>query len=55
MSRFNYPSIDGTINSNLSEKDRIEKQQLQDLLWSDPHVNIYDLTWYYSFKYNHKY
>ena len=38
MNRFNYLSIDGTISANLNEKDKREKQQLQDLLWSDPHV-----------------
>jgi serine/threonine-protein phosphatase with EF-hand domain len=41
MDRFNYPSIDGTINANLNDKDKREKQQLQDLLWSDPHVSVF--------------
>jgi hypothetical protein len=40
MNRFNYPSIDGTINPSLTDQERIEKQQLQDLLWSDPHPSM---------------
>ena len=35
LNRFNYPSVDGT-SFFTSEQEKLEVQQLQDLLWSDP-------------------
>jgi diadenosine tetraphosphatase ApaH/serine/threonine PP2A family protein phosphatase len=35
LNRFNYPSVDGTSLFS-TEQEKLEVQQLQDLLWSDP-------------------
>jgi diadenosine tetraphosphatase ApaH/serine/threonine PP2A family protein phosphatase len=35
LKRFNYPSVDGTSTLS-SEQEKLEVQQMQDLLWSDP-------------------
>jgi hypothetical protein len=36
LNRFNYPSLDGTagFNENAGEKEKRERMQLQDILWS---------------------
>jgi serine/threonine-protein phosphatase with EF-hand domain len=39
IDRSRFDNIDGTIDASLSEKEKKEKQQLQDLLWSDPQAN----------------
>ena len=39
MDRTRFDNIDGTIESSLSDKEKKQKQQLQDLLWSDPMSN----------------
>lgn len=40
INRANHASVDGTAYSqNNTEKDQLEKAQLQDLLWSDPQAN----------------
>jgi serine/threonine-protein phosphatase with EF-hand domain len=39
LDRSKYESLDGTADSTLSDKERKEKAQVQDLLWSDPQAN----------------
>lgn len=39
MDRTRFENIDGTSDSSLNDKEKKEKQQLQDLLWSDPQTN----------------
>ena len=39
MDRTRFDSIDGSVDSTLSEKEKKQKIQLQDLLWSDPQSN----------------
>jgi serine/threonine-protein phosphatase with EF-hand domain len=39
IDRTRFDNIDGTIDASLNEKEKKEKQQLQDLLWSDPQAN----------------
>lgn len=40
LDRSNYASLDGTSSKSLNEKEKKEREQLQDLLWSDPQVII---------------
>jgi hypothetical protein len=34
---MNYNSVDG-IHKDVNEKEKFERNQIQDLLWSDPQV-----------------
>lgn len=39
INRSTYPCLDGTSGSTATDREKREKQQMQDLLWSDPQVN----------------
>lgn len=38
LDRSNYSSLDGTSSKVLNDAEKKEREQLQDLLWSDPQV-----------------
>lgn len=46
LNRSSYPNVDGTDSLKLCERDPKEKQLLQDILWSDPQVDTFDLSIY---------